>query len=106
MQDKIKQYNVIVQDLAVKMLGDHAEFLAGYSETASDRLLSEFQKRVDSLEILPERCPWLDDPNIERQKYRKLLFEKHYLMIFRIEENAVYIDAVVDCHQDYGWLIP
>ena len=90
------------------MLSKHAEFLAGFSMAASDRLLDEFQRQVDSLETMPERCSWIDDPNIERQKYRKLLFEKHYLLIFRVETETskVYIDAMVDCHQDYGWLIP
>ena len=43
---------------------------------------------------------------VVHQKYRKLLFEKHYLLVYQIINSTVYIDAVVDCHQDYSWLIP
>ena len=33
------------------------------------------------------------------------LIEKRYMLIFQIVDNTVYADYVVDCRQDYGWLI-
>jgi hypothetical protein len=51
------------------------------------------------------RCPWLADPLIPSYKYRKLLFARRYLIVFQVIENIVSIDAVVDCRQNYGWLI-
>ncbi|MDD4658959.1 MAG: type II toxin-antitoxin system RelE/ParE family toxin, partial [Eubacteriales bacterium] len=33
------------------------------------------------------------------------LFADRYLLIYQIKDNIVYIDAVVDCRQDYIWLI-
>ena len=54
---------------------------------------------------MPERCAWLIADSIPRNKYRKILFESRYLLLFQIRDNMVYVDAVVDCRQDYGWLL-
>ena len=54
---------------------------------------------------MPQRCPWLIGEYIPRNTYRFLLFEKRYMLIFQIIDNTVYADYVVDCRQDYGWLI-
>jgi hypothetical protein len=54
---------------------------------------------------MPERNPWLENESIPFQKYRELFFEKHYLALYEILENVVYITAVVDCRQDYAWLL-
>ena len=54
---------------------------------------------------MPERCAWLIADSISRNKYRKILFESRYLLLFQIRDNMVYVDAVVDCRQDYGWLL-
>lgn len=37
--------------------------------------------------------------------YRKLLVDKRYLFIYKIKDNTVYLDYVVDCRQEYPWLI-
>jgi hypothetical protein len=37
-------------------------------------------------------------------KYRKLLVDKRYLLIYQIKDGTVYIDYILDCRQDYGWL--
>lgn len=87
------------------MLIAHARFLAQVSETAALRLVSEFKINAQSLESMPERCAWLSDPMLPEHKYKKLLFEKRYLIVFQIKEHIVYIDAVVDCRQDYRWLL-
>jgi hypothetical protein len=38
-------------------------------------------------------------------KYRKLLLEKRYLLIYQIKGTFVHVDAVVDTRQEYGWLL-
>lgn len=100
-----KQYNVIVSDEATQMLISHARFLAGVSESAAMRLIAAFQASAISLAQFPERNPWLTDPLIPQGKYRKLLLEKRYLLVYQVKENTVYVDAVVDTHQEYGWLL-
>lgn len=48
---------------------------------------------------------FLDDPLLPRNCYRDLLFREHYLVIYRVRGPVVEVDLVVDCRQDYGWLL-
>lgn len=98
-------YQVIVSRRAAEMLVSHAAFLAQSSPSAAERLVQEFEEAASSLETMPQRCPWLRGEYIPRNTYRYILFEKRYLLIFQIIDNIVYADYVVDCRQDYGWLI-
>ncbi|MCG2788520.1 MAG: type II toxin-antitoxin system RelE/ParE family toxin, partial [Actinomycetia bacterium] len=36
---------------------------------------------------------------------RKMLICKRYLLIYQIKGNIVYVDYIVDCRQDYEWLL-
>ncbi len=54
---------------------------------------------------MPFRCPWLTAEYLPANKYRYLIFEKRYLMIYQVRDNTVYVDYVVDCRRDYGWLL-
>ena len=100
-----KSYRVIVSVEAAQMLVSHARFLAQVSEAAALRLIEEFNEKAKPLVEFPERNPWLDDPLIPNGKYRKLLMAKRYLLIYQVKGSTVYVDAVVDCRQDYGWLL-
>ena len=100
-----KKYKVVVQERAKDMLVAHARFLSQVSISAANNLVDEFSEKASSLEFNPERCPWLFDPLVPSHKYRKLLFGKRYLIIFQQIRHIVSIDAVVDCRQDYGWLL-
>lgn len=99
------KYRVIVSERATQMLIFHAAFLAQASPEAAERLTVEFGKTAYSLEMMPQRCPWLAGDYIPKNAYRFILFEKRYMLIFQIMDDAVYVDYVVDCRQDYGWLI-
>ena len=100
-----KTYGVIISDSAAEMLVAHARFAVLVSEETAQRLIEEFEEKTKSLETLPERNPWLDDPLIPKRKYRKLLLAKRYLFIYQLKGGTVYVDAVVDCRQDYSWLL-
>lgn len=105
MDSENKRNTVVISDETKQMLVSHARFLAQVSEHAAMRLIEDFQVRAKSLEQFPERNPWLVDQLIPSGKYRKLLLEKRYLLIYQLKENTVYVDAVVDTRQDYGWLL-
>jgi plasmid stabilization system protein ParE len=105
MDNESNRYTVIVSEDAAQMLVSHARFLAQVSEKAALRLIEDFQAQVKTLEQLPERNPMLIDQSIPVGKYRKLLLEKRYLIIYQIKTTTVYLDAVVDTRQDYGWLL-
>lgn len=100
-----KAYQVSVSPKANQMLVDHAAFLAGVSESAAQSLIAEFREKASSLERCPERCPWLWDEMLPQHKYRKLILSEKYLIIFQVIGDAVLIEYVVDCRQDYIWLI-
>jgi hypothetical protein len=99
------QYKMVVSDEATQMLVSHACFLAQVNESAAICLINVFQEIASSLTQFPQRNPWLIDPTIQKGKYRKLLLEKRYLLVYQIKGTAVYVDAVVDTRKEYGWLL-
>ncbi len=105
MGNEDKKRTVIISDEAVQMLMSHARFLAQVSELAALSLMEEFDKKAKSLEKFPECDPWLDDPLIPRNKYRKLLVAKRYLLFYQVRDDTVYVDAVVDCRRNYSWML-
>lgn len=87
------------------MLVSHARFLAQVSEPAALRLMEAFNEKARTLERFPERNPSMIDPLLPSGKYRKLLLEKRYLLVYQIKGETVYVDGVVDTRQDYSWLL-
>lgn len=98
-------YSVVVSERAAQMLVSHASFLANVNVEAANRLTSEFVETANSLGNMPQRHPWLRGDYIPRNTYRFALFEKRYMLIFQIVDDVVYVDYVVDCRQDYRWLL-
>lgn len=100
-----KRYHVIISERAREMLLQHARFLAQVTTQAADKLRMDVVEAAKSLQEFPERGSWLTDPILPANKYRKMLVDKGYLLIYQIKNDTVYIDYIVDCRQDYGWLI-
>ncbi len=105
MGNESKLHTVIIADEAAQMLISHSRFLAQVSKSAALQLIAEFNEKAKSLEKFPERNPWLSDPLVPSGKYRKLLMAKRYLLVYQVKDSTVYVDVVVDCRQDYGWLL-
>ena len=99
------KYHVIVSERATQMLISRAAFLAQVSPEAAERMTASCEKAAKSLEVMPQRCSWLKGEYIPRNVYRFIMFEKRYMIIFQIVDDIVYADYVVDCRQDYSWLI-
>ncbi len=100
-----KKYTVIFSDKATSMLIQHVRFLASVSMSAAEKLHREIIKEAKALEFMPESYPWFNAEEITANKYRKKLVAKRYLLIYQIKDTSVYVDYVVDCRQDYKWLI-
>jgi hypothetical protein len=105
MYEKNKLYTVKITETAWDMLVVHARFLANVSVTAANRLIDSFTEMTGDLAVMPDRNPWLEHEAIPFQKCRKMLFEKYYLALYEVRGSTVYITAVVDCRQDYSWLL-
>lgn len=100
-----KRYHVIISERAGEMLVQYVRFLAQVSTQAADKLRGDVIEAAKSLQEFPERGSWLTDSLLPANKDRKLLLDKRYLLIYRIKDDTVYIDYILDCRQDYGWLI-
>lgn len=100
-----EEYKVVVSERAAQMLVSHAAFVARLDEGLAHKLVRDFQEAADSLNKMPYRAPILHSDIFPNQKYRKLIFDKRYLMLYQIKEDTVYIEYVIDGRQDYEWLL-
>ena len=103
--EKKVQYKVVVSDRARQMLAGHVRFLAQKSPTAARKVKNDLMDAIHSLSIMPERFPFLTAEFIPPNKYHKMFVEKYYLVLYQIKDQIVYVDYIVDCRQDYWWLV-
>jgi len=99
------EYNVIVSERAKRMLERHMRFIAERDEDAARRIAKELLQAARSWSDMPHRHPFFSYTYIPPNKYRKMVVTKHYLLLYQIRDATVYVDYVVDCRQDYSWLM-
>ena len=99
------KYRVFLSPRAKTMLEKHIDFLAQLNIDAAIDLKDAFLKALRSLESMPLRSPVLESKYLKYGKYRKMLVEKRYLIIYQIKDHTVYVDYIVDCREDYQWLL-
>jgi len=99
------KYDVIISDAALAMLDSHINFLARVSPGAATKLMQEILDKIESLSDNPQRFPSYVNQFIEDNRYRKMLVGKRYLIFYEITDSTVFVDYIVDCRQDYEWLI-
>lgn len=56
-------------------------------------------------QMLVSHAAFLAQVSPEAAEQLTIEFEKRYMIIFQIVDDIVYADYVVDCRQDYNWLI-
>ena len=100
-----KLYNVKISEEAQRGLGRIVSFVALNSIQAARLLKKDLVAEISSLKLLPERTPFLEGEFIPFNKYHKLLVRRNYLVIYQIKDDTVWVDYVIDCRQDYQWLI-
>jgi len=103
--DDIAYYNVVISDAALAMLDSHVEFLAKVSKHAATNLMDAVLDDISSLSQFPERFPLFESIFIPDGRYRKMLSAKRYLLLYEIDGNDVCVDYIIDCRQDYQWLL-
>ena len=105
MNDINNEYKVIISEQAKDMLIQHMRFLADVNLQAADDLRIKIMKDSESLRYLPKRNPFIYDVLFPANKYRKMVINERYLMIYQIKDDIVYIDYILDCRQNYNWLL-
>ena len=99
------KYDVIISDRAKRMLGSHMLFLAKVNKNSAMLKKQEILDAIKSLNHTPERCPFFESDFIPHNKYHKLFVAKWYLILFQIRDRTVFVDYIVDCRQNYSWLM-
>ena len=99
------KYKVIISDRAKEMLGMHIRFLAQINKSAATKLKNRLVEEMRSLQEMPQRYPFFNENYIPPNKYHKLYVENWYLVLYQIKDDTVYVDWIVDCRQDYQWLL-
>lgn len=85
--------------------GWHVRFLAKKIPEAARRAKNDLMQSIRSLSHMPpERFAFLNAKYISLNKYHKMYIEKWYLILYQIKDQDVYVDYILDCRQDYGWL--
>ena len=103
--DQNKLYKVKISEEAQRGLGNIVSYVALNSIQAVRVLKKDLVAEISSLKLFPERTPFLEGEFIPFNKYHKLVVRKNYLVIYQIKDDTVWVDYVIDCRQDYQWLI-
>lgn len=74
------------------------------SPSAAKAFMDEFDDCLDSLRELPEMCPVsrLDGP---RQLGYRVALVKNYVLLYRLQEETIYIMHIFHQSQDYAHLV-
>ena len=99
------KYKVIVSDTAKMQLASNISFIAKVNKNASRETKNRLIKAFCSLEDFSERYPFFNEEFIPKNKYHKMFVKNFYLILYQIKDGTVYIDFIVDCRQDYSWLM-
>ena len=99
------KYKVIISDRAKEMLGMHIRFLAQANKPAAAKLKNRLVEEMRSLQNMPQRYSFFNESFIPANKYHKLFVENWYLVLYQIKDDTVYVDWILDCRQDYQWLL-
>ena len=99
------KYKVIISDRAKQMLGMHIRFLGQVNKPAAQKLKKRLLAQIRSLEEMPHRYPFFNENFIPANKYHKLYVDNWFLVLYQIKDDIVYVDWIVDCRQDYEWLL-
>ena len=100
-----KLYEVKISEEAQRGLGKIVSFVALNSIQAAKLLKKDIVAEISSLKMFPERTPFLEGEFIPFNKYHILVVRRSYLVIYQVKDDTVLVDYVIDCRQDYKWLI-
>lgn len=98
---RVPEYQVFFHPRVSSQLESHTEFIARVSRPAAYHMKEEFDATVARLGKNPYQFPPARNPNLPADVYRTASFAKWYQLVFSIEGDKVYIDAVVDMRSNY-----
>lgn len=98
------EYKVVVTSDAEEDLDRFIRYLLfeKRSEQAATNVLNDFEATIRSLSQVAGSLKLCDNPRLKTFGYRKINFLSHrYFMLYRIEDELVYVDNIFHELQDY-----
>lgn len=95
-----KKYKVSVSFSAKRMMMQHLEFLSRVSTPAARRLRNEYSAIVSRMKENPLQFPLETDDSLPNPMCRRAFFGGRYKVLFFVDKDHIYIDAIQDCRQD------
>ena len=65
-------------------------------------MLDDFENTIKKLKYVADSLKVCDNPRLQSLRYRRINFQQHrYFMLYRIENDVVYVDDIFHELQDY-----
>ena len=99
------KYKVIISETAKEQISFHLKFISNVNKAAAKKTGYRIYDSLKSLSDMPARFPFFNEQYIPMNYYHKMYVDNWYVVLYQIKDNIVYVDYVLDCRQDYSWLI-
>lgn len=97
-------YNVYVTQDAEEDLEHFVQYLLFEKKNpqAAENLLNDFDAIIDSLKYVAESLQLCDNPRLHDLGYRRInLYYHRYFLLYRVVDDAVFVDNIFHQLQDY-----
>ena len=97
-------YKVVVTAEAEEDLNQFIQYLlfAKKNQQAAKNVLDDFEDTIKKLKYVADSLKVCDNPRLQSLGYRRINFQQHrYFMLYRIENDVVYVDDIFHELQDY-----
>nr|WP_298568812.1 type II toxin-antitoxin system RelE/ParE family toxin [uncultured Mogibacterium sp.] len=97
-------YRVVVTEEAEEDLNRFIQYLLFIKKNhqAAINVLDDFEDTVEMLKHVAGSLKMCDNPRLEELGYHRINFQKHrYFILYRIENDVVYVDDIFHELQDY-----
>lgn len=88
--------NIFISKKARDELYLHSLYKRKYSIQCAMQFFKDFNSKIQSLYLFPYMYPKISKNSF----YRKILFNKKYIIIYFINGNSIYIDSIINCKQN------
>ncbi len=87
------------------MLERYIRFLAQVSKDAARKTKNELLSEIRALNQMPLRWGFFDEPYVPVYQYHKLPVAGRYLVFYQVRDDRVEVGYILNCREDYCWLI-
>lgn len=97
-------FDVIISPKALSQLNNYIDYLQHtlLNEQAAYNVWQDALKTRDQLSQVAGSLKFCSHPCLKKNGYRTINFQQHrYLMLYRVQDQTVYVDAIYHQLQDY-----